>query len=162
MSQYLLDVIEGSANIEVRPNTEVIGGGGGSRLEQVLVHDRLSGETSAIRADEDEQAAGAAPRTRWLPDDVRRDRWGYLVAGPDLEAPEGMTAATENSRPPLMYETSRPGLFAVGDVRNGSVKRVASAVGEGSAVISQVHAHLSALRRAHDAGARRDIAHAPA
>ncbi len=80
---------------------------------------------------------GADPRIEWLPPEVCRDASGYVVVGAGL--PSG---ARPEERPPLPYETSLPGLFAVGDVRSGSVKRVASAVGEGSVVVSQLHEYL--------------------
>jgi thioredoxin reductase (NADPH) len=78
---------------------------------------------------------GAQPRTDWLPEFVGRDRFGFVLAGSDAESRGGWPLA----RPPLPYESTLPGLFAVGDVRCGSVKRVASAVGEGSVVVSQLH-----------------------
>jgi thioredoxin reductase (NADPH) len=87
---------------------------------------------------------GAAPRTGWLPNEVLRDQWGYLLTGPGL-ADQGHPGSWPLLRAPLPLETSLPGVFAVGDVRRASVKRVASAVGEGSVVISQVHAFLAEL-----------------
>ena len=85
---------------------------------------------------------GAAPRTDWLPDMVLRDRWGYVITGDDVIG-EGGRRAWPYDEPPQPLETSVQGLFAVGDVRRGSVKRVASAVGEGSVVVSAVQTHLS-------------------
>ena len=146
MSQYLVDVIEGSPNIEVRPNAEVVGGGGAGRLDHVIVRQRSSGETSTVAAAGLFILIGAAPRTEWLPAEVARDDWGYVLAGPDVTAAAAITSAP--GRAPLMYETSRPGLFVAGDVRHGSVKRVASAVGEGSVAIAQVHEYLAAIRSA--------------
>jgi thioredoxin reductase (NADPH) len=146
MSRYLIDVIEGSPNIEVRPNAEVVGGGGGGRLDHVIVRERSSGGTSTVAAAGLFILIGAAPRTEWLPADVARDDWGYVLAGPDVTAVAAQASAP--GRAPLMYETSRPGLFVVGDVRHRSVKRVASAVGEGSVAIAQVHEYLAAIRSA--------------
>ena len=135
MSSYLVDTIGATANIAVRVAAEVVGGGGSPRLDHVVVRDRTGGAEEKLRADGLFVMIGAEPRTAWLPDDVRRDRFGYVLAGTD--------AATAGSWPlqraPYPYESTVPGVFAVGDVRCGSVKRVASAVGEGSVVVSQVH-----------------------
>ncbi|CAA9468143.1 MAG: Thioredoxin reductase [uncultured Solirubrobacteraceae bacterium] len=144
MSRYLMDVIDGSPNIEVRTDAEVIGGGGRARLDRVLVRDRRSGEVSRLPAAGLFVLIGAAPRTDWLPDDVTRDDWGYVLAGPDVAGDDDGAWGLARTR--LPYETARPGLFVVGDVRHRSVKRVASAVGEGSVVISQVHEHLAGGR----------------
>jgi thioredoxin reductase (NADPH) len=81
---------------------------------------------------------GATPATAWLPEEIARDRWGFVLTGRDVEDERGPLEETLSP-----YETSLPGVFAVGDVRHGSVKRVASAVGEGSVVIQSVHAFLS-------------------
>ena len=85
---------------------------------------------------------GAQPHTSWLPDTVCRDRWGYLLTGSDLSDDDWPA-----ERSPLMLETSLPGVFAVGDARHGSTKRVASAVGEGSVVIEQVHQLMGSAER---------------
>jgi thioredoxin reductase (NADPH) len=103
-------------------------------LEAITLYDSASGRTETVPAAALFLLIGARPHTAWLPDAVRRDDWGYLLTGPDL--PEG---SWPGARPPLMLETSLPGVFAVGDTRRGSTKRVASAVGEGSVVIEQVH-----------------------
>jgi len=89
---------------------------------------------------------GASPRTDWLPPEVLRDRWGYVLTG-QLVLEVGNSRAWQLEREPAPHETSLPGVFAVGDVRRASVKRVASAVGEGSVVVSSVHAHLAAQTR---------------
>jgi thioredoxin reductase len=85
---------------------------------------------------------GARPHTEWLPPEVLRDRWGSIITGPEVLAEGGRRAWLGDEDGPTPLETSMPGCFAVGDVRRGSVKRVASAVGEGSVVVSSVHAHL--------------------
>jgi thioredoxin reductase (NADPH) len=108
-------------------------------LERVDVRDRETGAVETLRADALFAMIGAHPRTTWLPDTVRRDEHGFPLTGMDV-AP----GAWPLERPPYPYETSVPRLFAVGDVRSGSVKRVASAVGEGSVVVSQVHRALAA------------------
>ncbi len=143
MSEYLIKEIAGTANIAVRPNTVVVGGGGTGRLESLTLQDRLAGTVETVPATAVFVLIGAEPRTQWLPDSVVRDRWGFLVTGTDLltdgRLPEGWSLA----RPPMYLETSLPGVFAVGDVRHGSVKRVASAVGEGSIAIRLIHDYLS-------------------
>ncbi len=139
MSQYLIDQIA-AAGIKVRFTTEVVGGGGDSRLEWVTLRDRRSGEVERRNAAALFVLIGASPRTDWLPTHVGRDKWGYVLTGPDVDTTHFV------DRTPLMFETCVPGIFAVGDVRHGSVKRVASAVGEGSVVIQQVHQFLAAER----------------
>ena len=125
MSRYLVDEIGSKANVRVRLSTEVVDGAGDDRLERITLRDG-SGRTETVAADALFVLIGAQPRTAWLPEDVERDDHGFVVTG----------------RGERMYETSVPGVFAIGDVRAGSVKRVASAVGEGSVVIQQVHRYL--------------------
>jgi thioredoxin reductase (NADPH) len=137
MSRYVVDEIAAAGNIEVRLNTKVIDGGGRGRLERVTLGDTVTGETSEVETEALFVSIGSRPHTEWLPDVVERDRWGFLVTGRDLAR-----GGWPLERPALMYETNVPGVFAVGDVRHRSVKRVASAVGEGSVVIEQVHEHL--------------------
>ncbi len=137
MSSYLIDAIA-ATTIAVRTSAEVVGASGDGRLEQVTLRSRTSGEEGELRADALFVMIGAQPRTGWLPDDVGRDAFGFVLAGQDGAASDLWPL----ERSPQPYETTRPGVFAVGDVRCGSVKRVASAVGEGSVVVSQVHAFL--------------------
>jgi thioredoxin reductase (NADPH) len=141
MSSYLINEINAAGNIEVRPHAEVTGGSGDGTLEEVTLRDCRSGRTETVPAAALFILIGAQPHTSWLPADVQRNRWGFLLTGADL--PDGSWPL---ERPPLMLETSRPGVFAVGDARNGSTKRVASAVGEGSVVIEQVHKLLDSAR----------------
>ncbi|HEX6920072.1 MAG TPA: FAD-dependent oxidoreductase [Actinomycetes bacterium] len=136
MSQYLCDEIA-AAGIDVRLASEVAGGGGDGRLERLNIRDRVTGAVDDVAADGLFVMIGAQPRTDWLPADLLRDPRGFVRVGADVA--DGWRL----DRPPLPYETSLPGMFAVGDVRSGSVKRVASAVGEGSVVVSQVHDHLA-------------------
>ena len=143
MSEYLIKEITGTPNIAIRPNTLVVGGGGTGRLESLTLRDRVSGTTETVPAVAVFVLIGAEPRTQWLPDAVVRDRWGFLVTGTDLLADGHRPAGWPLSRSPMFLETSLPGVFAVGDVRRGSVKRVASAVGEGSIAIRLVHDYLS-------------------
>jgi thioredoxin reductase (NADPH) len=127
MSQYLLDEIEGKANISVRESTEVVDAAGEGRLERLTL--RNPDGTTEVPADALFILIGAEPRTDWVPPDIERDARGFVDAGPD-------------------YATSVPGIFAIGDVRAGSVKRVASAVGEGSVVIQHVHRYIEAAHAA--------------
>jgi thioredoxin reductase (NADPH) len=130
MSQYLIDAIENAANVDVKYETEVSAAHGEGRLEQLELRDRGSGETETEEAAALVVLIGAVPDTAWLPDEIARDDWGYVVTGADAGA----------ARP---LETSLPGVFAAGDVRAGSVKRVAAAVGDGALAVSNVHAYLA-------------------
>jgi thioredoxin reductase (NADPH) len=138
MSSYLINEIDAAENIEVRAHTEVIGGAGQGALKSVDLRDCRTGREETVPAAALFLMIGAQPHTEWLPESICRDERGYLLTGSDL--PE------ENwplERKQLMLETSLPGVFAVGDARHGSTKRVASAVGEGSVVIEQVHQLLA-------------------
>ena len=143
MSEYLIKEIAGTPNIAVRPNTVVTGGGGTGRLETLTLQDQMSSTTETVPAAAVFVLIGAEPRTQWLPDSVARDRWGFLLTGADLLTGGHPPGGWPLPRPPLFLETSLPGVFAVGDVRHGSVKRVASAVGEGSIAIRLVHDYLA-------------------
>jgi thioredoxin reductase (NADPH) len=138
MSQYLIDAIEAAPNVVVRTSMEIVGGGGDGRLQNVVLRDRQTGRDETLAVDGLFVMIGAEPRTGWLPDDVGRDEHGFVLAGSDA----GRDPRWTQERSPQPYESTLPGLFTVGDVRCGSVKRVASAVGEGSVVVSQIHAHL--------------------
>jgi thioredoxin reductase (NADPH) len=149
MSHYLRAQLAAAPKIAVRLRTEVVDAGGTGRLEWLKLRDRDSGATERVAARGLFVLIGARPHTDWLGPEVERDRWGYVVTGADLAERDG-----GRERAPLMFETSVPGLFAVGDVRHRSVKRVASAVGEGSVVVQQVHEHLAAGSRPEPASAR--------
>ena len=142
MSDYLVKEITNTPNIAVRCNTVVTGGGGNDRLQSLTLKDQVSGLAETLPAAAVFVLIGAEPRTQWLPGGIARDRWGFVVTGTDLLAggkpPEGWPL----QRPPMLLESSLPGVFAAGDVRRGSVKRVTSAVGEGSIAIRLVHDHL--------------------
>ena len=142
MSDYLIQEIEAAQNIDVRYHTRVADGGGEGRLEHLVLEDSASGLTETVPAAALFVLIGAEPRTGWLPEEIQRDKRGFVVTGQDLlgdgRSPQGWPLA----RPPLHTETSMPGVFAAGDVRYGSVKRVASAVGEGATAIQSVHEHL--------------------
>jgi thioredoxin reductase (NADPH) len=138
MSRYLIDEIEGQLNIEVRYQTEIVDGTGDSGLETLTLENAETGERAVVPADAVFILIGAQPRTQWLPDQIARDRYGFVVTGPANDA-------WPLERSPFMFESSMPGVFAVGDVRSGSVKRVASAAGEGSVAIQQVHQYLQMI-----------------
>jgi thioredoxin reductase (NADPH) len=143
MSSYLIDAITAAPNVVVRASSAIIGGGGDGRLQTIVLQDH-TGQEEVLPVDGLFVMIGAEPGTKWLGDQLGRDEHGYVLAGADAaEDP-----LWKQSRHPQPYESTIPGLFAVGDVRCGSVKRVASAVGEGSVVVTQIHAHFKA---AHDA-----------
>ncbi|TDD96402.1 FAD-dependent oxidoreductase, partial [Jiangella asiatica] len=141
MSQYLIDSID-AAGIRVCLRTEVVDGGGDGRLVWIGLRDRGTGAMRRERAGGLFVLIGALPHTEWLPERIERDQWGYLFTGPDVMESHAVSRWPLR-RQPLMLETCVPGVFAAGDVRRRSVKRVASAVGEGSVVIQQVHEVLS-------------------
>jgi thioredoxin reductase (NADPH) len=143
MSQYLIEEIEATDNIQVRLNTQVIDGGGQGRLEHLVLEDRASGLTETFPAAALFVLIGARPHTGWLPEEVMRDERGYIITGSDLLRDGSPPAGWPLERPPMLLETSVPGVFAAGDVRCGSAKRVASAVGEGSIAIQMVHEYLN-------------------
>jgi len=140
MSEYLIRVIDAAPNIDVRYGVEVAGGSGSGRLESIVIRDRKSGETETVETAGLFVLIGASPRTEWLPEEVARDDWGFICTGPDVPDAEG------RAREPLPLETSMPGVFAVGDIRRSSVKRVASAVGEGSISVPYLHRYLDEAR----------------
>ncbi|MFW3171351.1 FAD-dependent oxidoreductase [Geodermatophilus sp. CPCC 206100] len=140
MSHYLVRQVEETPNIEVRTSTEVVDGGGDGRLEHLVLRDRTTGDRETVPAYALFLMIGARPHTDWLPPTVDRDDAGFVLTGPDLSD----DAVRALGRRPLPLETCVPGVLAAGDVRHGSVKRVASAVGEGSIAIQFVH-HLLAV-----------------
>ncbi len=146
MSEYLIKQITSTPNITVRHNVVVTGGAGTGRLESLTLQDRLSGMTQTVPATAVFVLIGAEPRTHWLPDTIVRDRWGFVVTGTDLLAGGYRAGNWPLQRPPMLLESSLPGIFAAGDVRRGSVKRVASAAGEGSVAIRLIHDYLRGNR----------------
>jgi thioredoxin reductase (NADPH) len=150
MSRYLQDALEATYNIAIRLGTEVVGGGGDDRLRELTLRDRASGETDRVDAAGLFLLIGARPHTDWLPAEVERDDWGYVLTGSELVREGRVVSAWPLERAPFAMETSMPRLFAVGDVRHGSTKRVASAVGEGSVMVEQVHRLLAESEHAAD------------
>jgi thioredoxin reductase (NADPH) len=144
MSRYLIQRIEENPAIELHFKTEIVGLEGGTHLERITWQDKTSGETSTHKIRHLFIMAGASPRTDWLRGCVALDEKGFILTGRDLEAGTGASGWTQ-ARSPHMLETSLPGVFAVGDVRSGNVKRVASAVGEGAIAIHLVHRALAEL-----------------
>ncbi len=139
MSRYLIRRIEETPTIVLRSNTEIVALEGGAQLEGIRWQNHKTGQTEAHNISHVFIMAGALPNTAWLDGCVALDSKGFIKTGGDL-LPEDLSAAHwPLSRPPYLFETSLPGVFAVGDVRGGNVKRVASAVGEGSIAISFVH-----------------------
>ena len=146
MSRYLIQRIEENPKIEIFYNTEIVGIEGDKKLERVTWRNKKTGETSVHEMRHLFVMAGASPRTDWLKGCVAMDEKGFILTGREMDVPSGGGAAPwKHSRPPLMLETSLPGVFAVGDVRAGNVKRVASAVGEGSIAIHLVHRVLAEI-----------------
>lgn len=143
MSEYLIKEIENTENLAVRCHTRVVDGGGDYRLEQLVLEDTQSGERETVPAHALFVLIGATPYTDWLPGAIRRTADGYILTGRDLLNREQFPGAWSLAREPFLLETSVPGVFAAGDVRYRSLKRVASAVGEGSVAITHIHQYLA-------------------
>jgi thioredoxin reductase (NADPH) len=141
MSKYLIDEIERTSNIVVEPRTQVLEAMGEERLETL----KLSGPQGEYKVPASSVFVfiGAAPGTKWLPASILRDDKGFLLAGPDLRIEGKLPESWREAREPYLLESSVPGVFVAGDVRHGSVKRVASAVGEGSIAVQFVHQYLA-------------------
>jgi thioredoxin reductase (NADPH) len=137
MSDYLIRQIEAAPNVDVRYRCEVAGGGGSGHLDQLVLRDRDSGQTDLVPAVGLFILIGAQPFTGWLPEAIKCDPWGFILTGPDAGQDWPL------QRAPFLLETTTPGVFAVGDVRHGSMKRVASAVGDGSTAIRLIHDYLA-------------------
>ncbi len=138
MSHYLVHSVDAAPNIVVRTDTVVVGGDGDGRLQQLVLRTRATGEETTVTADALFVLIGARPHTDWLPTRLARDEQGFILTGEDL--PDSRDWPLR--RRPLSLETSMPGVFAAGDARHASIKRVASAVGEGSIAARLVHTLL--------------------
>ena len=141
MSKYLIDEIERTSNIVLETRTQVVEAFGQERLEELLLRGP-QGE-SRVPATSLFVFIGAAPGTAWLPAAIQRDENGFILAGPDLNAVGKLPESWREPREPFLLESSVPGVFVAGDVRHGSVKRVASAVGEGSIAVQFAHQYLA-------------------
>ncbi len=145
MSDYLIQEIDAADNIDVRFHTEVVDGRGDRRLEGLVLRDNHTGATESVATSALFVLIGAQPHTDWLPNDILRDKKGYIYTGQDLIREDTTTKGWRLPRPPFLLESSMPGVFVVGDVRHNSVKRVTSAVGEGGVAIQMTHQYLSML-----------------
>ena len=143
MSDYLIRQIAAAPNVAVCYRVQVTSGTGDStgHLQSLVLEDTAAGARRTVPADALFVLIGAQPRTGWLGEAVVRDREGFIRTGPDL--PASTSARWPAGRPPMPLETSLPGVFAAGDVRRGSVKRVAAAVGEGAATVPLGHRYLA-------------------
>jgi thioredoxin reductase (NADPH) len=140
MSDYLITELQATPNVEVRLRTRVVDGRGEDRLETLTLEDVGTGQREEVASAAVFVLIGAEPHTEWLRDVLQRDEHEYILTGRDIPQ-----QAWPLARAPLPFETSLPGVFAVGDARHGSVKRVAGAVGEGSVAVGAVHQYLAAL-----------------
>jgi thioredoxin reductase (NADPH) len=145
MSYYLIQQLAQIPQITVRTCTEIVEAHGDEHLEALTLRNNATGETETVDAEYLFVFIGAAPRTNWLDGVVMRDRRGFVVAGPDLSVDGSRPPGWILERSPFHLETSVPGVFAAGDVRAESAKRVASAVGEGAMAVMLVHRYLEGL-----------------
>ncbi|GAC1662350.1 MAG: FAD-dependent oxidoreductase [Candidatus Acidiferrum sp.] len=146
MSHYLIEQIEKTPQIEVWSNTVVTAVDGESRLSEITIQRGLPPETQRLPASSLFIFIGAQPRTAWLGDLIERDDRGFILSGPDLLSDGKKPKSWTLDRDPTLLETNIPGIFVVGDVRHGSVKRVASGVGEGAVVVQFMHQYLAKVQ----------------
>jgi len=142
MSDYLITELSATANVRIRLGAELVDGEGDGRLEAIVVREGSSGVCERIAAAGLFVMIGAVPRTEWLDGTIARDSEGFVLTGPDLTADNAQASAWPLERSPMLLETSVPGVFAAGDVRYGSIKRVTTAMGEGATVVHLVHRYL--------------------
>ena len=146
MSQYLIDQIAATPNIEVMVHTEVAAAKGENNLEAITLLHNDTGATETVDATSLFIFIGAQPETDWLEAIVKRDQRGYILTGADLKQNGKRCSGWHLERDPFLLETNVPGIFVAGDVRHQSVKRVASGVGEGSIAIMFIHRYLAEVR----------------
>jgi thioredoxin reductase (NADPH) len=146
MSHYLIEQIEKTSNIDVWTQASVTEVHGEQRLDSIMVKRGSSSESHKVPATSLFIFIGAQPRTEWLGKTIERDERGFVLTGPDLMHDGKRPATWTLDRDPGLLETSVPGIFAVGDVRHGSVKRVASGVGEGAVVVQFIHQYLAKVQ----------------
>jgi thioredoxin reductase (NADPH) len=145
MSRYLIDQVEAAPSIELHCRAEIRELHGNGSLDAVTIEHTDTGRMRTVDAGAAFVFIGADPCTGWLADALVTDEHGFVVTGPDLQLSHLDPAGDGRQRPPFPLESSRPGVFAVGDVRAGSVKRVASAVGEGAMAVQLIHRYLALL-----------------
>ncbi len=143
MSAYLIHELDRAENISVRLGTQITAVHGAGRLEAITLHHAPTGQTQTLPASALFILIGAEPRTNWLPPAIERDDRGFILTGRDLLRGGHPPPNWPLDRPPMLLETNLPGAFAAGDVRHNSVKRVASAVGEGATAIQLIHHYLN-------------------
>jgi thioredoxin reductase (NADPH) len=143
LSDYLVKEIEADERVRVLLNSQVAEALGDSVLEALRIHDASTGKTQEVPTDALFVMIGALPHTDWLEPSIARDPRGFVLTGTDLWSDDSSRRRWPLARPPLLLETSMPGVFAAGDVRHGSIKRVAGAVGEGAASILLINQYLS-------------------
>lgn len=143
MSRYLVERIRRSPNIVVRTNHTVVGAQGSGRLESLVIQDLSTGQTEQLPAEGLFIFIGASPRTEWLSDVVERDPEGFVLTGQELTCDGRSPPEWPLKREPYRLESSTPGVFVAGDVRQGSVKRLACAVGEGAMAVKHIHQYIN-------------------
>jgi thioredoxin reductase (NADPH) len=162
MSKYLVERLRGLPNVEIRTNTTVVGANGRGRLEEITVENVKSGSIEQVKCDGLFVFIGATPRTDWLENTVRRDEKKFILSGDDVRCDVAQWPEWPLEREPYRLETSTPGIFVAGDVRKGSVKRLASAVGEGAMAVQFIHQYTKETQRRREeqlGGTRVSAAH---
>jgi thioredoxin reductase (NADPH) len=144
MSEYLIEELRGTSNVSVRLQVELVDGEGDEHLQAVIVRDRPRDSVERIATTGLFVMIGAEPHTDWLDGSVERDEGGFILTGNDLDSNRDAPSSWPLERAPMLFETNAPGVFAAGDVRHGSVKRVTTAMREGATVIQLVNQHLQA------------------
>jgi thioredoxin reductase (NADPH) len=150
MSRYLIDQIKNTSNLTVLVRTTVVEVHGKERLEAITIFDANSNKKETLRTNDLFIFIGALPHTEWLKDVVTRDDHGFILTGPDLSEGDGnghWPKGWRLNRDPYWLESSQPGIFVAGDVRHGSVKRVAACIGEGATAVQFIHQYLASTER---------------